>query len=95
LTARGVAELSYRPQPGQKSTLKAEAVSRRDQRALSFTPRAFVADGQGGMQSHLLPSGLVAAAPAHGFTQVVSPTACRFPPPMPDRSSTLVSRPSF
>ena len=37
-------------------------------------------------QSRSLPSVIGNAAPAHGFTHAVSPTACRFPPPTPDRS---------
>lgn len=50
--------------------------------------RALVADGPRKTQSRSLPSGVGSAAPAHGFTQVVAPTACRFPSPTPDRSVT-------
>ena len=40
----------------------------------------------GKTQPRSLPSVIGSAAPAHGFTHAVSPTACRFPPPTPDRS---------
>ena len=45
-------------------------------------------------QSRSLPSVFGSAAPAHGFTHTVSPTACRFPPPTPDRSVTGASPPT-
>jgi len=37
-------------------------------------------------QSRSLPSVIGSVALARGFTHTVPPTACRFPPPMPDRS---------
>jgi hypothetical protein len=56
--------------------------------------RALVADGNGKTQPRSLPSVIDSTAPAHGSTQAVSPTACRFPPPTPDRSVTMANPPT-
>lgn len=48
----------------------------------------------GETQGRSLRSGIGSVVPAHGFTHAVSPTACRFPPPMPDRSVTGTSPPT-
>jgi hypothetical protein len=44
-------------------------------------------------QPRSLPSGIGSAAPAHGFAHATTPTACRLPPPTPDRSVTKASPP--
>jgi len=62
---------------------------RHDQRALHRrATRALRGRTERERSRALLPSGIGSAAPAHGSTHAVSPTACRFPPPMPDRSTT-------
>jgi hypothetical protein len=49
---------------------------------------------RGKTQPRSLPSVIGSAASAHGFTHAVPPTACRFPPPTPDRSVTGASPPT-